>query len=290
MTDYIDLSTKYAIPGPDPKIFQYQGSVESIIAEDQTVHIIDKISYDKGIFISYEGADYPKKGFVFPEAIFALNILKRTILESVKLLNNKVFIPSAILFTILPFKAKINLISKVLESFNSLGRKVFQPYIVKSEYLMTAAYETNEYVKELLIKLGFDSTLSTQVAELISSVIQYDDAYRYRFQDVLGELNINSLRLNPKNELKRLVSIYQERETNPGLREKIGKFIKVIDILFISKQIRQSLCSIHLKHLALDEGDKYWLTMRNDGYNYQGLTYEQRKDLSVNKPKGYKIR
>lgn len=120
---------------------------------------------------------------------------------------------------------------------------------------------------------------------VISTILQYDLAYRWRLQDLFGETSKESLTKSPRKEIKRLLAINRKREhifnggpgkQNPGksVADKFIIFGILLDISLLFPPARRKLRKIIEKadfhKLQLDEADRYWCRMRTD-YDFSHL-------------------
>jgi len=271
---------EFIIPQPSKDIFQFQSADEQIKSENQTVYEIDYIEYEGGIKIYYKDADFPRKGFPTSEAIFACNIVKRLLIESSKL-------P----LYLLVFRRKA--LVQAIISFNTIALKVISPYIIRYEYRTPLAQELYCIIKWILQDLGIPKQACYEFAMIVSMLIEYDDAYRFRIQDIMDETSKSFLLTGLRTEIKRLLKILKDRD-NPGVYTKFERITKIILVMLLwpkfNKIVRNAIVLCKLDKLQYDLADKYWVCMRNDDYKFLGLTYEQRQHLAGKKPQGYKIK
>jgi len=119
-------------------------------------------------------------------------------------------------------------------------------------------------VKELRRVLkGMDEN----ILNAISLVFENDMAYRYRLQDIVGELNKN----NPTiKEVNRLLDIMIERElANPlPLWKKFRKHTWLFRIYGL-KQIKKIIKDINIEEIKFNEEDLHWIKL-NKSYNWCG--------------------
>jgi hypothetical protein len=146
--------------------------------------------------------------------------------------------------------------------------------------------------------LGSDSReeceLIANAAEFLYLFLEYDNAYRFRFQDILECLNKDNLRRHPTREIIRLFDILREREYNinqkwDGLRRI------VVPMMVVSPTVRRwvvnILSELDLTKVMLDEDDWYFCLNRHE-YDFRGIPYamrlEERKRVDKEK-KHYRI-
>ena len=263
------------VPYPDRRIFLYDDKVTSMVKEQHVTHRLDHIEYHPfiGSLIFIEGAEYPKKGFPTPEAVWAANQAKVVITEGMKVIYTPAFI-IGFLFT----WNKIKLIEKILVSYNLIAFRSLKPYLYKEIYMMPTCYTLNNLVLIFLTKIGIDQKIASDFSYLLAHIFEYDDAYRYRLQDIVSETTSDRLKHVSQMEIKRLMEIYLLRETGNSVQPRVKRIVNIITwALYIPKikKAFQSMCDFPIERMALDEADRYWIGMRND-YNFEGLDYETR--------------
>jgi len=226
---------------------------------------------------------YPRKGFPFPEVLFAVNIVKRftnSILQSV-------IYPwlglSWLGFIILPWFIKKRIIFNLLWRYSELVNLVLKPYSLKESYRMGVAKELDNWVTSFIKNLGFESSLGFA----FSMFIEYDSAYTLRFQDIMSEVNKENLLKNPSKELGRLIEIFAERESRSHLKKKLSTIVWGLRILFYIPRIRKAFikatANIDFSKLSLSEADRYECLFygNNNGepqYLFMGRSYQDRQN------------
>lgn len=238
---------------------------------------VPKIEYVRnvGILTYYHGVPFPAKGFVTPEAMYALNQMKRLIVEASKLASNPLVLAGLYLSR-----------KKVLVSANTVFDKIFATQAIKNEYLCRGAYA----VEQFLYTLTGDFTFSHYIAQ----IPEYDNAYRYRLQDMFTELNVEAFKKNPHKELTRLMALWENREGawSLGVFKKVEHALKLAKVLLYIPSVRRKVCDAIdiLKIGQYDQDDKYWVCLYNHGYDYMGIDIDERAKLYTEKPYAYKIR
>lgn len=282
------------MPSPPKEIFKYQETPkQGILKENTFQYIIKKIEIEElqGIKVYYKDIPFPRKGFPTPEAVSAVNVIKRLFIESVKTFSMKQFIFSWFIscftyttdVTITNRKRRIAkrmwTIEKMLSSFNRIAYGVISQYIIKPHLMTPCPAELQGIIYSMLTRLGISKDVAKIFASTFGTLIEYDSAYRYRIEDIFSETTKEKLSTNPYKEFKRLMLIYSERELDPTVKAKVKRLTKLITIpLLIPKvklSIQKALEHCEFERLQLDEIDKYWCFMRHD-YNYCGLSKEER--------------
>ena len=117
------------------------------------------------------------------------------------------------------------------------------------------------------------------IVELFCVIIEYDSAYRLRFQDIAPLLSKKDFETNPRKEINRLFDILIERERDDFLKNKWTKLRKILDAALRVKKIRELLkhfiSLVALDHIKMDEHDIYFC-LRRKCYYFLGLSFEDR--------------
>lgn len=261
------------------ELYRYRRGEEQIATEQETITPVVKLSWDQGIFLYLEDAEYPQKGMANPQTLWSMNIAKRNFVEPLKLFVNWRFIPSLFLLWLTP-KKSLNLL---IRSYNNLSWRAVNPFVLKGEYMTSLTQEIEWGIYSFLRELNIDGLMAEQFSQILSSCIEYDNAYRLRIVDILHETTREKLLKNPRKEMKRLAKIFGERETNHVITVKIQRIPLLLGFLLLipsyKRAFKSAVKDINLKKMQLDEGDRYWGLIRKDGYNYQGKTEEQRQHI-----------
>jgi len=253
-------------------IFKYGQENNDIIAEARTALEIEKVEYKGGIKLYIKGAKYPLKGMPTPAALNAINIVKKILLEPIKL---KTFI-LAIFFT----KKE-----KLINAFNQMAWRVMSPYILKEEYRQEITNELDNMIYTALKEYGITEQNAIQTAQILSHIVEYDAAYRLRLQDMFTTSSKESF-LNDFSKLCKKIAKRDSEEVG----KKIMLFGRVFKWLLLLSKMRKvafkTLKQCDYNKLKFSNGDYYWALQRID-YNVSGLDYEKRKEIM--KQMGYEI-
>lgn len=133
----------------------------------------------------------------------------------------------------------------------------------------------------LLSACGAPMTVSSS----IRFVLQFDQAYRFRLQDLFSESTPEKLSKSPLREVFRLYRLHYKRDRNNHVgvywqyRLKMGAcFAGVLALLtlpHVRKRFRDALKKCNYQILCFDENDLYWAAMKYD-YDYQGIRFSDR--------------
>jgi hypothetical protein len=259
-----------------PDIFEKQTTPrQQILTEATEGWEVERIEYGNGINVYVKGAEFPHKGLPSPEAIWAINLVKKSLIGFLQVLSHPVFWPSLILVPIIP---KRKLLQTSLEAFNRLGTEALSSYFLQHQYQTKASLEFGGFIYNFLKEI-VPTDPAEQTAKILSHVIEYDSAYRFRLQDLFSSTSKEKLQY-PFKELRRLNKINSERELGDWGRLRMNLAITGVSILLLSPSLkrayRKAVERMNITNLQFDQGDLYWIAFRQD-YLYNGLTYEQRQ-------------
>lgn len=223
---------------------------------------LELVSY-VGLLDHVVGAKFPRKGVPTRDTMYALNIIKEIIKQSVK--NPLLFV----------FK------NKALNSFNKIFERCFSPFLVQKQSLCKTAFQFYLISETFLIEIGINKDIASKTGYYLSHIFEFDDAYRYRLQDMAYECDIDYLRHNPRKEIKRLIKIWSDREfmgySQNSTADKMRKIISPILLLLFLPKYKKTLLktTVYIKGMSYDESDWYWASMKQS-YNFKGLSFEER--------------
>jgi len=222
--------------------------------------------------------EYPEKGLMPAEDIWHYNIAKKIIIEPLKLY--KLFLPLVFIFALLPYSRKLTVMNKLTTSLNVLLYRAVSASLLKDEYLTPMAQELKSILITILVDMGIKE--SELLATLLANIINADNAYRYRLQDLFNETDKNRLLDNPRKEIKRLMLVNRKREVQHkvSVSNKFKLFAMVISFALLHPRIkrafRKGILMSKYKNLLPDDGDWFWMCLR-PGYDYFGLSLQERK-------------
>jgi hypothetical protein len=228
-----------------------------------------------GTFTYYQGQEYPVKGFAYGDIVEKVDEMKKLMIGILKhSLALSSFEKFKMLLMLLFFrKTTIKMIEGLMISFQSwVKRYRLKPirycrvcreiYRVGTKLIEDTADKTTKLVIEAL-------------RDILCLILEYDDAYRYRFQDIIKEMDKSAIKRNVRKELNRLFSILRQRDKQ--LAKKWRAIEAVISLfLIINKNIRkiiqELLLELNINEVVMDKGDIHH-AKRKTSYSWQH--YEQ---------------
>jgi len=277
------LEQQFKIPYPDKGVFEHQANpTDMVTAETQYVNIIEKVDYESpnGIEIHLRGALFPSKGFPTPEAILAVNHVKRFLMgeiQTVMKTDLKYFLALAVF---LPWKRKLKIFNIWVKDFVVLSDQILNSYYLKPERMSPLGRELNSTITKFLNELGADSFLVSGFARVISTLIDYDSAYRLRIEDLMSETSKELILVQPIQEIKNMLRLLVERDSKrkdlQGKFKAIGYALSALLLIpRIRKAFKTAIIKSDFKRFQLDEADRYHC-LRMAGYEFLGRTIEDR--------------
>ncbi len=258
----------------DNRVYKYQerGASESVVGFK-----VVKFDYSpaEGFETYLEDFSYPIRGFVGEEITRTLNsgdIVKKSILKDLKILSVKPIKYLAPFLFFLPSKWFINILETWFYSTAELMR------LALKEWIMDEKYYTRP-VKEIMraIRRGEENLTRDRISEGLGAILEVDRPYRYQLMDLVLLVNKEWLLQNPAKEIRRILRIFASRNQ---ARNYWGKAIFLIYWLIktrpeIKKEVLAFFAILDQGKMEFDIADKYGCFL-NEGYDYLGLTQEQR--------------
>jgi len=182
------------------------------------VHPLEKVEFpEKGGVLTYMGGHaHPYKGFPFFEFVDKIDTIKKVQKATLSSLFHS-------------FKGRrLSLIGLLFVPwlFKELARAYIYTFYRIIERFRVKTLRYSDAIRELhrACSIQFEETaeereLRYMIRDLVCMVLEFDNAYRFRFQDVIVELDKAALRKNPGKELTRLLTLMQSRETTQEVKD-----------------------------------------------------------------------
>jgi hypothetical protein len=293
MTQQTNEEIEIVVPKAPQELFQYESNEKAIINEGTPTYMLDHIDYSDGVKAYLKGAQFPQKGFPTPDIMNACNQVKKILAELFKHIKDPMFYTSYIYF-LLSFN-KIYRIERFIESFNGICFKVMRPYLLQPKFMTPIGLEIKLILKSFLTKLGINEEQAIRTSDIFSHLLDYDNGYRFRVQDILSESSKEKMLKNPRKEIKRLVAIYCKRERS-RIEYKFKGIAFLLNLLLLipryKRIFKEVIRDCNFERLQYDESDIYWTCFRS-GYYFLGMNYNERQkyldDKGWIKPQAYII-
>jgi hypothetical protein len=265
------------------EIFRHVKNEEAVQQEQEGFSYIDEIKIDDdGIKVWFEGAKYPFRGLSTPKFIVDANVVKRMFIVNVTLMTQWFMAPVAIIFLALPHKKKIQMADRLLSTFTEVAFKLIKDHVLIDKMQSPFSRELEWFIYYFMKNVGFSEPVANKFSEIMSTIIDGDNAYRLRVMDVFHEINWDRLESNPGKEIQRVMHIIKDRDLHPQVTKKFKAVALLARIIFMSpkikKTLKETLKKVNFEHLSYDKIEKYWACLRTD-YKHFGMTNEERRKL-----------
>jgi len=229
-----------------------------------------KVEFPKegGINSYMEGHDQPYLGFPYADFVNAI--------DGVKKLTKYFFQRLHYIIGNIPSEEKDNvdknlwLYQQLISALFYAIYRVVDRHLIKPELYCKAVREIHRTLTEMapLAKIDRGENKILQVRDIICMYLEFDNAYRFRFQDMLEELNKEEAVKNPAEEIKRLYKINVSREVHEELKEKqtqYGNFFYWLFSLPRNKELASEFFKrLNLEEVKLSDIDRHWCVPRPD--------------------------
>ncbi len=218
-----------------------------------------------GIESNYHGRPHPLPLMLYPEAVEANNVMKRFTIGMVKML-----------------KPQRHWTLNALTQYHRLASYQYYFHYLHIRYYNDCSRELMGFIYRLLRHLGFSFNLSYELGRDGATLLQYENGYLHRVQDLFTEMTKESLLANPRKELKRIGELYSQRENYKGEGVETSFRMVIAGLRFLllipkfKKAFKFALIDSEFKNFQFDEKSKYWAD-RFDAYDFGGETYNIRQ-------------
>lgn len=248
----------------------------SEIAPSDDINTLRKVEFPEegGVFTWMENFEFPYRGYPYYEFVDKIDVVKKITrsfasgfyhaVKGKNILWFLLLIPSAWIAKAI-VRAGVYVLFRIVERFR----------IKTSKYC--------RFVRELHRAFSVnESEFAGQLRDLACMVLEMDNAYRYRAQDILVEMDKIALVKNPNKELIRLLKLMSEREKQQTIRDTwtLGEY--AIRFYFaLDKEIRdivvRTLLELDLPKTMLTNEDKQFCIPRKD-YTFGFVLNPSKKD------------
>mgnify|MGYP001579977069 FL=1 len=251
------------------------------IADTQVLRRVE-FPAEGGLFTFMDGHPYPYRGFPYNEFVERIDLVKKIGRGFTSGLYHQLKRrPKLLLVTLIPalwflkdlFYAEVYTNWKFLERFKL---KAFRYSLAVQDLHRAFSIPRKENDTE--------QKLRYELRDIVCMVLEFDNAYRFRYQDVIVELDRAALQKRPRQEIARLLTIMSSREVTQEIKDTwtlAASFVKWY-LLFDRKMLR--LIMHVLKNTTpelarLDAGDEHWCSQRKD-YVFAHMKREPQSPLT----------
>lgn len=216
-----------------------------------------------------ENYKYPYKGFPFYEFVDKIDVIKKIsrslqsgIFHGLKGKNKFV------LYLLIPFVPLFG--RNIFWAFTYSFHRLIERFRIKPQMYCTSVKEVHRaWSKDRDGESAKTKDLRFMLRDIECMILEYDNAYRFRMQDILPHLDKEALRADPIAEICRLLDIeisrelLEEKKDSWRLLQMFAKYFMRYDKELL-KIFVDLLLEVDLTKVALDEGDIEFASKRKD--------------------------
>lgn len=238
-----------------------------------------------GILTYMEGHEHPYRGFPYFEFVEKIDLMKKivraTLSGAYHQLKSR---PKIMLATLVPAMWVVRPLTRIgvyvffrmIERFRIKTERYSQP-IRELHRVFSLEPEGEAYA---------DKEFRTQLRDLLCMTAEFDNAYRFRLQDTLVELDKQALQTNDLVEMDRIFKLLYKREKTQEIRDtwRLMMFFVRYYLRFdkvLRSMIVNSLKNLDLSEIELKPEDKHYCRPRKD-YNFQFMQEENTESNNNN--------
>ena len=220
-----------------------------------------------GVLTYMGGMQHPYKGFPFFEFVEKIDLIKKTqrgLMSGLYHALKKRHWWQLIRLTLVPFFFKDFIDAFIVMTHRHIDRFRMKPQrysdcireLHRAASLEFAGESIEEREKRFMVR------------DIVCMFLECDNAYRFRFQDVITELKKDNLK-NPTREILRLLGLMMEREKTQEIKDS-WRLIKFFLPWYlrsnpsVSRYLRTMLLEVDVAKCVLDAGDKEYCVPRKD--------------------------
>ena len=241
--------------------------------------IRDRVEPQKqGVYIYYKGVPYPCRAYFNPlndpnhnlRALNALGMVKK-------------FFLSLFYAPVIPRTFNLKKWERFLESSLLMCQWHLFEFLAEDNEWSVPVWEIGKMVRVFLETLGFNSDIAYLAARIVMCIFEYDQAYRYRLQDLLRESS-KRLMQNPRKEIKRLFQLLIDRDIMDEGKQwniygRAEKFIKPLLLVLLIPKFKnaflKAIDGLDFENIKLDINDRYHVSFWR-GYDFFGQDFDTR--------------
>ena len=227
------------------------------------VNPLTKVEFPEGGgVLTYMGEHpLPYKGFPFFEFVDKIDIIKKVMRGTLSSLFHSLKDRS---------KLQVACLALVAWFFSDLVRAYLYTFYRMIERFRVKTIRYCDAMRELHRAFSLHETETTKmVRDLMCMFLEFDNAYRYRFQDIIVELDKEALKNKPSKEVMRLLDLMVSRETTIEVKDtwKLVKYFFPVYLRFnkpLQTAIVNVLSELDLEKLKLSPEDEHYCLDRKD--------------------------
>lgn len=240
------------------------------------VSALQRVEMRDGILTYMDNHDYPYRGFPFHEFVEKIDLIKKVCRQiqsgMYHSLKDRSSLELKLLIPLIPTLGKY-----IFYAFTYAFYRLIERSRIKTKYFSKAVREIHRACSvNRLNETERVAELRKMLRDIECMILEFDNAYRYRAQDILVEFNKEALKKNPIDELIRVLDLMVEREIRQEVKDTwtlLKMFVK--HYMRYEPEIRNLIvdviCEMDMERIKLTIEDKYFAEHRDD-YKFGFIT------------------
>ncbi len=200
---------------------------------------VERVAIEDGIKVYLEGYPYPMSGYATSNAVSAVNIVKRLARSLLRFRN-------------------IWALGDTLRIFTDVGMQALRSHVLRVEYMQPVSRE----LRAVIARIAGDD-----IATLVSHIIEYDSAYRFRVHDMLAHASQDAMVHRPMRALWRMLAVNRAADY-PAVHRKLRCVVWVLMLWLLWPPNRArwggAWAMADFGRFHMDDASAYWLSIRTD--------------------------
>lgn len=246
------------------KLQRYGNPKDNIVAMDFSTRLeVDKVEpLDKGCLIWIKGEAFPIRSALNNQKILTVTQIKRIIVTLLEAFKGNIF---------------KKFFSAIFLAFN------WSSYIdFMYHYMSDTFMDIDRYSQPVREAFRVFSKIHLKIAWVLISILEFDMAYRYKWQDTIVLINKEAFYKNPLKEFRRVMDIAIGRDYEAMQNKyRLIKLVGSLALIFSSKlrsQLKEIIRDLDFNELKMSKEDIYWTsTLPYSTCLFGGVSYKIRK-------------
>lgn len=232
---------------------------------DDDIHHLTRVEFPPagGVLTFMDGYDHPFKGYPIGDLVERIDLVKKVMRNLLSATYHKAK------------KHKVRFLFSLLFSFQAAyillytAYRIIDRFKIKRERYCDAVRELHRAFSKEFYGESEDMRATRFMArDVICMVLEFDNAYRFRFQDIFSELDTEAVKKHPSKELRRLLTLMQSRERTQEIRDTWTLLKYFLPLLLLKRSIKRNvigvLAELDTEKVRLAEEDKVFCEARKD--------------------------
>lgn len=219
-----------------------------------------------GVLTYMEGYDFPYRGFPYFEIVEKIDVIKKIAKASLSGLYHSLKRRRLMLLTLIP---AILVFRDLMTAGVYTFYRLIERFKIKKTRMSRCMRALHQAFSDTVSEDTRVQELSDMLRDLICNTLEFDNAYRFRAQDLVEALDRKRLEQSPIQELLRLLTLAQSRETTQEIRDT-WKLIKLFVSFYLRfdrkllKLFQSVLLNLNVEQFKLTPEDTQFCVKRKD--------------------------